>query len=357
MKQRVEKLRAEMRARALDAVLIFGGVNHRYFSGFDNPDGILLIAHDEAFAFEDFRYTEAARREIDGETFKVIMPEGPRGAWLPDYLASCGAAAVGYEDDLMSCRTLANLKRECPLSKFVPLGDAVEKLRLYKDEFEVDCIVCAQRIAEEAFDELIKNIDLRMTETDLACELEYLMKKKGAHGISFDTIAVSGGNSSSPHGVPRSVPLEKGFLTFDFGATYKGYHSDMTRTLSVGLADTEMKRLYNTVLKAQEAVLEVIGEGQSNFKMDKIARDIIESAGYKGCFGHGLGHGVGLDIHERPNMSPGAGDAKLKCGQIVTVEPGIYIEGKYGCRIEDMVYIVPGGAVNLTKCPKELIEL
>lgn len=357
MKQRVEKLRAEMRARALDAVLIFGGVNHRYFSGFDNPDGILLIAHDEAFAFEDFRYTEAARREIDGETFKVVMPEGPRGAWLPDYLASCGAAAVGYEDDLMSCRTLANLKRECPLSKLVPLGDAVEKLRLYKDEFEVDCIVCAQRIAEEAFYELIKNIDLRMTETDLACELEYLMKKKGAHGISFDTIAVSGGNSSSPHGVPRSVPLEKGFLTFDFGATYKGYHSDMTRTLSVGLADTEMKRLYNTVLRAQTAVLEVIGEGQSNFKMDKIARDIIESAGYKGCFGHGLGHGVGLDIHERPNMSPRAGDAKLKCGQIVTVEPGIYIEGKYGCRIEDMVYIVPGGAVNLTKCPKELIEL
>ena len=357
MKQRVEKLRAEMRARALDAVLIFGGVNHRYFSGFDNPDGILLIAHGEAFAFEDFRYTEAARREIDGETFNVVMPEGPRGAWLPDYLASCGAAAVGYEDDLMSCRTLANLKRECPFSKFVPLGDAVEKLRLYKDEFEVDCIVCAQRIAEEAFDELIKNIDLRMTETDLACELEYLMKKKGAHGISFDTIAVSGGNSSSPHGVPRSVPLEKGFLTFDFGATYKGYHSDMTRTLSVGLAATEMKRLYNTVLRAQTAVLEVIGEGQSNFKMDKIARDIIESAGYKGCFGHGLGHGVGLDIHESPNMSPGAGDAKLKCGQIVTVEPGIYVEGKYGCRIEDMVYIVPGGAVNLTKCPKELIEL
>ena len=357
MKNRVEKLRAEMEKRSLDAVWISEGVTHRYFSGFDNPDGSLLICRDEAYAFEDFRYIEAAKREIDGSVFEVLMPEGPRNTWLSVILASNGAMNIGYEDEYLTCRALEALKKDCPMSKFRPLGDTVTKLRRYKDAYEVDCIVRAQRIAEAAFDELISNLDLRMTEREVAAELEYLMKKKGAHGISFETIAVSGGNSSSPHGVPRDVPLERGFLTFDFGALYNGYHSDMTRTVCIGPADSEMKRLYETVLDAQLAVLDVICEGQSNFKMDSIARGIIDKAGYKGCFGHGLGHGVGLEIHESPNMSPRSGDAKLAAGEVVTVEPGIYIAGKYGCRIEDMVHITCGGAVNLTKCKKELIEL
>ncbi len=357
MKNRVEKLRREMEKASLDAVWIDGGVSHRYFTDFDNPDGALLIYRDSAYAFEDFRYIEAARREIDGEIFEVVMPEGGRSMWLPVILSSVGAARVGYEDGYMTCRRLAALKKDCPMSELVPVGDTVEKLRRYKDAYEVDCIIRAQRIAEAAFDELLSKIDLRMTEAELAAELEYIMKKKGAHGISFDTIAISGKNSSSPHGVPRALPLEKGFLTFDFGALYKGYHSDMTRTVCVGRADIEMKRLYGTVLRAQAAVLEIIGEGQSNFKMDATARKIIEDAGYTGCFGHGLGHGVGLEIHESPNMSPRSGDAKLRAGEVVTVEPGIYVAGKYGCRIEDMVHITEGGAVNLTCFKKELIEL
>ena len=154
------------------------------------------------------------------------------------------------------------------------------------------------------------------------------------------------------------MPLERGFLTFDFGATYMGYHSDMTRTLSVGPADGEMKRLYETVLSAQRAVLDVIGEGQSNFKMDKIARDIINEAGYEGCFGHGLGHGVGRYIHEAPSLSFRAPEGKLLTpGHVVTVEPGIYLEGKYGCRIEDMLAITEDGIRNFTHSNKELIEL
>lgn len=196
-----------------------------------------------------------------------------------------------------------------------------------------------------------------MTETEVAAELEYYMKKNGSDKPSFDTIAVSGSASSRPHGVPRKVKLEKGFLTMDYGAMVNGYHSDMTRTIVIGKADDDMKKLYNTVLTAQLAAIEAITEGVKNADMDKVARDIIYGAGYEGCFGHSLGHGVGLEIHEAPNLSPSSGDLTLKVGQIVTVEPGIYIEGKYGCRIEDMVLIEEGGKRNLTNCPKELIEV
>ncbi|MBQ7836170.1 MAG: aminopeptidase P family protein [Clostridia bacterium] len=230
-------------------------------------------------------------------------------------------------------------------------------MRRIKTAEEVGCIIKAQRIAEKSYYELLPRISVDATETELAAELEYIMKKNGSEGVSFDTIAVSGKNSALPHGVPRNVKLEKGFLTFDFGAVCNGYRSDMTRTVCIGKADSAMKRLYDTVLKAQIAVLEVVGQGGSCFKMDKIARDIIEGAGYKGAFGHSLGHGVGLQIHELPNLSPSAGDKRLCAGDIVTVEPGIYLGGKYGCRIEDMVYIANDSAENLTCMEKELIEI
>jgi len=153
------------------------------------------------------------------------------------------------------------------------------------------------------------------------------------------------------------VKLEKGFLTMDYGAVVKGYHSDMTRTIVIGKADADVKKVYDTVLAAQLAAIDAITEGAKNADMDKVARDIINAAGYEGCFGHGLGHGVGLEIHEAPGLSGGAGEATLKPGQIVTVEPGVYLEGKYGCRIEDMVLVTPGGKRNLTDCPKEMIEI
>lgn len=354
---RLQAIRAGMQAEKLDAIWVTGPENHLYASGFFNPDGALLIAEDSAWAFQDFRYIEAAQRSIPGELYEVIMPEQPRKVWLPTLLSTAGIGTVGYEDGTLTCRALAALQHDCPGVQFVPIGDLFQKLRSVKDSYEIECVEKAQRIAEAAFEQLLPRITYAATEMELAAELEYLMKKNGAQGISFETIAVSGSNSSSPHGVPRNVPLEKGFLTFDFGAVFEGYHSDMTRTVVIGKADNAMRRVYDTVLQAQIAVLEAIGEGQSCFKMDQIARDIIDGAGYPGAFGHGLGHGVGLEIHESPNLNIRSGDARLRVGEIVTVEPGIYLAGQYGCRIEDMVCIVPGGARNLTRCPKEMIEI
>ena len=195
-----------------------------------------------------------------------------------------------------------------------------------------------------------------MTEIEVALELEFFMKRSGAESLAFETIAVSGDASALPHGKPRNLKLLPGFFTMDFGAVVDGYCSDMTRTVIIGRADDEMRRLYSTVLSAQREALDVICEGMECHLVDTIARNIINGSGYSGCFGNGLGHGVGMYIHEAPRLSP-RGDAKLRAGQVVTVEPGIYITGKYGCRIEDMVAVTTNGCRNFTKSPKELIEL
>ena len=259
----------------------------------------------------------------------------------------------------MTCAGLEGLKRSVGDDKveYKPMGGLFVEIRSYKTEDEVENIVAAQRIAEGAFQHILKTITRDMTEIEVAAELEYYMKRNGSQKPSFDTICVSGTASSRPHGVPRNVRLESGFLTMDYGAMVNGYHSDMTRTIVIGKADEDMKKLYNTVLKAQLAAIDAITEGAKNADMDKVARDVIDNAGYKGYFSHSLGHGVGLEIHEQPGLHARMGDATLKAGQIVTAEPGIYIEGKYGCRIEDMILVTKGGKRDLTDCPKELIEV
>jgi len=356
MNIRLQKLRGEMDRLGLDGTWITSPENHLYLSGFDNPDGWMLVTKKNAYVFADFRYIEAAQREVFPEC-TVIMPEGGRKAYLLPLLEENGVKVLGYEDGSLSCRAFHALQADLQGYELSPLGGTLSEIRAVKTEEEIDCIVRAQRIAEEAFAELLTVLTPEMTEIEAAAELEYRMKKKGSLKPSFDTIAVSGTNSSSPHGVPRNVKLERGFMTFDFGAMYNGYHSDMTRTVVIGRADAEMKRLYNTVLDAQLAAIDAIREGAKNADMDKIARDIIDGAGYKGCFGHSLGHGVGLLIHEMPGVSFAAGDRTLHAGEVVTVEPGIYIAGKYGCRIEDMVVVQPGGNRNLTVCEKKLIEI
>jgi len=356
MQNRYKKLRAKMAELGLDAIYVNSPENHLYMCGFDNPDGCLFITKETTYVFADFRYIEAAKAEADPEFCTVCLPGQPK---ISEVVGEMGIRVIGYEDESLTCSEFERFRDALKehSAEYVPMGGTFTGIRAFKSEEEVEYITAAQRIAEAAFEHILKTITYDMTEIEVAAELEYFMKKHGSDKPSFDTVCVSGTASARPHGVPRPVKLEKGFLTMDYGAMVKGYHSDMTRTVVIGKADAEEKRLYNTVLEAQLAALDAITEGVRNADMDKVARDIIDNAGYAGCFGHGLGHGVGLMIHESPNLSFRSGDAVLAAGQLITVEPGIYLEGKYGCRIEDMVFITPGGKRNLTECPKELIEL
>jgi len=285
-----------------------------------------------------------------------LAPEN-RTEWLRELLVRSGAKTVGMEGKSVPYAVFRGYEERHPEVHFVDIGDTVELLRQLKTPEEIALMQKAQDITDLAFAHILKVLTPSMTELDVAAELEYAMRKHGASGLAFDTIAVSGSASSLPHGVPRNVKLERGFLTMDFGATVDGYHSDMTRTIVIGRADADMKKLYNTVLEAQCAALEAIRAGARNADMDKIARDIIYGAGYEGCFGHSLGHGVGLLIHEAPSVSSAAGERTLAEMEVITVEPGIYIEGKYGCRIEDMMVVEAAGGRNLTKSPKEMIEI
>lgn len=341
----------------LDYIWASSPENHRYVTGFNNPDGRVLIGHDDSYMLADFRYIEEGRRTArDGIT--AVCPEGRFiSGFVSDTIGGKGKLRIGYEQSRLTCAELDALKNALPEAEFVPAGGIFDELRRTKKAYEVECIKKAQVITDAAFKHVLGVLSPNMTELEVAAELEYFMKKSGAEAISFETIAVSGKNSSSPHKTPENRKLEHGFLTMDFGAVIDGYHSDMTRTVVIGKADADMRRLYDTVLTAQKAVLDVISVGKANFEMDKIARDIIDNAGYKGAFGHSLGHGVGLEIHEEPNLSPRDQGLVLVPGNVVTVEPGIYLEGQYGCRIEDMVIITEDGAEDITTSPKELIEI
>ncbi|MBQ8397886.1 MAG: aminopeptidase P family protein [Clostridia bacterium] len=353
------RLNAALAASGHDAVLLTSAVSQRWTSGFDYTDGYIFVTRTRAYLLADFRYIEAAHEAADAE-FEVIMPAGSMLDCILEIARKDNVYTIAYEDDTLPCAALARLKKKLAGAEFVPAGNLINDLREYKDAAELEIIARAQNIADAAFDHIVRAITPDMTEIDVAVELDYFMRKHGADEAGFQTIAVSGTASSRPHGVPRPVKLERGFLTMDYGARVDGYTSDMTRTVVIGRADAEMKHLYDTVLRAQLAALDAIAEGANCRALDAIARDIIEAEpAYAGAFGHSLGHGVGLYIHEAPRLSKGApADAVLERGHVVTVEPGIYLEGKYGCRIEDMVAINPDGTVrNFTHSPKEMIEL
>ncbi len=351
--------KAALKQGGYDAAIVSSRENQRYLSGFDFEDGLILVTREKSYLLTDSRYIEAAREQASRE-LEVLMPSEGQLTAIACLLSENGCRTVATEDRALSC---AEYARYCKtLDAYTLSGGASEildGLRLYKDDGELAAIARAQKITDDAFAHIVKWIKPEMSEIEVALELEYFMRKNGAEGLAFDTIAVSGTNSSRPHGVPRHVRLEKGFLTMDYGARVDGYCSDMTRTVCIGKADAEMKKLYQTVLTAQTAALAAAAEGVSCRDLDRIARDIINGAGYEGCFGHSLGHGVGLFVHEQPRLAPGAApESTLKRGHVVTFEPGIYIAGKYGCRIEDMVAVANDGTVrNFTHSPKDLIEL
>ena len=258
----------------------------------------------------------------------------------------------------MRCSEFAALQRALPeVKQWIPLAGRVDRLRRIKTPEEIGYMRRAEEIGDEAFEALLPLLKPGMTELEAAAELEYQMKKRGAEGFSFDTIMASGIHSSMPHAIPSGKKLEAGdFITMDFGCTYQGYCSDMTRTVVMGKADEKQKEMYGIVLRAQRAALELIRAGLPGSRVDREAREIIEKAGYGDCFGHGLGHSVGLYIHEEPRLSP-SDDTILEPGMIETVEPGIYVPGFGGVRIEDMVAVTEDGCENLTRSPKELLEL
>ena len=355
MNSKLAKFRREMDTAGIKAALITSQINQFYLTGFAFS-GYLMVFPAEAYIITDPRYSEAARGAVSSD-YTVVVPKESRVSIVRRLLSEKNIRQLAYENYELTCPAFAQLVESYPDVEFLPLDTMLNRLREIKDKAELASIAAAQEIADAAFYHVLKIITPEMTETELAIEIEYFMRKKGAQEKSFDTVCVSGSASALPHGVPRAKRLERGFLTMDFGAKVNGYCSDMTRTVVVGRADKEMKRIYETVLSAQRAAIDAVKEGALCRVVDDAARSIIYNAGYNGCFGHGTGHGVGLEIHEMPRLSSLAGESRLLSGHVVTIEPGIYIEGKYGCRIEDMIAITPEGCLNLTKSTKELIEL
>ena len=355
----LQRFQNTLKESEFDAAIISSELNQRYISGFNYTDGYILIGKEKAYLLTDFRYIEAANAEV--KDFEILMPRGSMLAALGELIRNNGYKKVAIEDAELSCKLLQTMKEKMPADCELAFGasDILTKQRMVKLPYELERIAKAQSITDAAFEHILGFISTDVTEIDVALELEFFMRRNGAEALAFDTIAVSGPASSLPHGVPSAAKLRRGFLTMDFGAKYEGYCSDMTRTVVIGKADEDIKKVYNTVLCAQQRALENMKAGMLCRDVDELARSIIRDAGYGEAFGHGLGHGVGMFIHEAPSLSFKASESsRLAAGNVVTVEPGIYLQGKYGCRIEDMVAINEDGSIhNFTKSPKHLIEI
>lgn len=341
----------------VDAALITSDVNRRYYTGMKSTAGILFITRKKAILIIDFRYIEDARHTV--RDCEVMLQDKPYEQ-LKTLVKEEKVQKIAIEGNHMSVLEFEMLRKKLGRVEVSPFGldKVIFSHRAVKTARELIMMREAQGIADKAFEELLNFIEVGVTEREVAAELEYLMRSYGGEGVSFDTIAVSGKNSSMPHGLPTDKPIEAGdLLTMDFGTRYKDYCSDTSRTVAIGHVSDEQKKAYDTVLKAQKRAFKAIKAGAKCSDVDFAARDFIENdAGYKDCFGHGLGHSLGLEIHEEPRFSPSSEDV-LSVGNVLSVEPGIYIQGKFGIRIEDVVIVSESGFENITKSPKELIIL
>ena len=355
---RIEKLSKALPEGA-DAALITSDVNRRYFTGLGSSAGTLLAFRDAAYFIIDFRYIEVAKATVTGAR---VMLQEKLTEQLDTLLKKHGAQTVAIETDYLTVGALEQYRQKLPGYEFLTestLNDAILSMRSVKEPQELECIQKAQAITDAAFLDILDFIQPGKTEKEIAAYLEYCMRRRGADGLAFETIAAGGPNSAKPHAVPGDRPLQTGdFFTLDYGASWGGYCSDMTRTVAVGEPTEEMRRVYQTVLDAQCLGIRTAQVGVSCRAVDEAARELIYKAGYEGCFGHSLGHSVGLEIHEMPGFSPSI-DPQTLCreGMVITVEPGVYLEGRFGVRIEDMVWFAPDGTKDLTNSPKELIIL
>lgn len=351
--KRVQEINKQLN---IDGLLISNGNNIRYVSGFAGETGYLYISEKRHAVITDFRYTYQAEKEAEGYEIITIGSGGYEEA-INDILRVDNVNRLGFEAKDMMYARYDELKEKLNISELIPINDDVTRLRRIKTPRELEYIKQAEAIGDKVFAEILTFIKPGMTELEIAARIEYLLKLYGGQKTSFDAIVASGVNSSMPHAVPTIKKVEEGdFVTMDYGCVYEGYCSDMTRTIVVGKASDKQKEIYSIVLEAQLAALEVIKAGMKGKDVDKVARDIINKAGYEGCFGHGLGHSVGLFIHENPRLSPSEEDI-IEAGMIETVEPGIYVRGFGGVRIEDLVLVTEDGHENYTHADKTLIEL
>ena len=352
--KRVEALRSLIQELELDGILVSDTHNRRYFSGFVGSAGYLFVTSEDAVLATDFRYTEQAKEQAGG--FEISQIQGKLSDWFPKIIGDLGVDTLGFEADNLTVSTLkmfedaiSETANEIQLKPTT--GDAA-KLRAIKDQSEIELLQKAIDIGDAAFEETATKLTPGMTEKEAAWEFEKSIRERGAECLSFDTIVATGPNAARPHHQTGDTELKEGeTIVFDCGATYQGYCSDLTRTVVLGEADQEVKRVYNIVLEAQETAIETVESGMTGGDADAIARKIIDDAGYEGKFGHSLGHGLGLEVHEEPNVGP-RGTSTLQNGMPFTIEPGIYIPGWGGVRIEDVVVLENGQARVLSHAAK-----
>ena len=346
---------AFLSAMKADAALVHRPENLRWIAGYTG-EGCLFIAKDARIILTDSRYTEQARRESPEWGLEEVSGERSYPALIARLASDHGARQVHVETDYLTYDGYKKLEEALASVELVPMDGIPEELREIKDEAELESIRKAAAIASDAFMNILPSIHAGMTEKQVQRVLEFEMLELGSEGVAFETIAAAGLNGALPHATPSDHVIENGeLLTLDFGATVNGYRSDMTRTVGFGKITGELRQIYETVRMAQQLGLDALAVGKACGDIDRVARDYID-ARYPGAFGHSLGHGVGLFIHEQPRVARGSQQV-LKPGHVVTVEPGIYIPGVGGCRIEDTVIMTAEGIVNTIAAPKHLIEL
>ena len=348
------KLRQALMDLNVDALLITNEYNRRYMTGFTGTAGVAVVTKNDAVFITDFRYTEQAQAQV--QDFRIVQHNGPIFAEVATQVALMGAKTIGFEKDSMSYATY-EIYKEAVKAEFVPVSGVIEKIRLIKTQEEINIIKAACEIADNAFTHILDYIKPGKTELDVSNELEFFMRKQGATSSSFDIIVASGVRSALPHGVATDKVIEKGdFVTLDFGALYNGYISDITRTIAVGQPSDKLVEMYNVVLESQLLALEKVGPGMTGIEADAVARDYLKSKGYGEAFGHSTGHGIGLEVHEGPGLSFRS-NTVLEPNMVVTIEPGVYLPGIGGVRIEDDIIITETGNERLTHSTKELIIL
>lgn len=343
-----------MKKEVIDGYLVTSSANLRYLTNFTGTAGMAFITLDQAFFITDFRYTEQASEQVQGMT--ILQHQGDIVGEIIKLMDKESVNVLGFEDAFMTYAEYS-IFEEVIDAELAPASGLIEKLREQKDEGEIAIIQKACAIADEGFEHVLKMIRPGMTEIEVANQLDFFMRSLGATGTSFDTIVASGARSALPHGVASEKMIEQGdLITLDFGCVYQGYVSDITRTFAIGDPGQQLKDIYQIVLAAQQKVLEVAQAGVTGAQLDAVARDLITEAGYGEVFGHSTGHGIGLEIHEGPNVSR-SNEVQLMTGNVITDEPGIYLAGLGGVRIEDDLVILAEGNRVLTHSPKELIIL